>query len=122
MNDWNNSLTTDGLNNSRESGIWECGLIPCQPYSIWVQCNSIPVLFTELYDNMYGTDYMPIWDYGLWFANNIMQDDYGLFSDESGHGRAYDRTNEQGDETFGVFLLIRGERKEAKFIRRTLGP
>ncbi|MHA1907663.1 MAG: hypothetical protein ACW98Y_10250, partial [Candidatus Thorarchaeota archaeon] len=82
MEDWNNSLTTDGLGNPQEGGIWECGLIPCQPYAVWVQCNSIPIYFTELFDNMYGTSYMPIWDYGLDFANTEMQDEYGLWSDQ----------------------------------------
>ncbi|MGY5861395.1 MAG: hypothetical protein RTU09_03395 [Candidatus Thorarchaeota archaeon] len=81
MEDWNNSLTTDGLGNPKESGIWDCGIIPCQPYEVWVQCNSIPILFTELYDNMFGSSYMPIWDYGLDFMNTVMQDQYGLFVD-----------------------------------------
>ena len=83
MEDWNNSLTTDGFgNDARDTGgIWDCGLIPCQPYEIWTQCNSIPILFTELYDNMYGTNYMPIWDYGLQFMEDEMTDEYGLWID-----------------------------------------
>ncbi|NHJ12247.1 MAG: hypothetical protein EAX95_01150 [Candidatus Thorarchaeota archaeon] len=81
MQDWNNSLTTDGFNNVKESGIWDCGLIPCQPYEIWTQCNSVPILFTELYDNMYATDFMPIWDYGLNFMEEEMTDNYGLYTD-----------------------------------------
>ncbi len=81
MHDWNNSLTTDGLGHPQEGGIWRCGLIPCQPYAVWVQCNSIPVFFTELYDNMYNTSFRPIWDYGLNFVNTVMQDQYGLFTD-----------------------------------------
>jgi hypothetical protein len=83
MEDWNTSLTTDGFgNDARDTGgIWNCGLIPCQPYEVWTQCNSIPILFTELYDNMYGTDYMPIWDYGIQFMEDEMTDDYGLTID-----------------------------------------
>jgi hypothetical protein len=84
MKDWNNSLTTDGLGHPRASGIWECGLIPCQPYAIWVQCNTIPLFFTELYDNMHGTSWMGsgMWDYGLDFMEANMTDDYGLYTDE----------------------------------------
>lgn len=84
MNDWVNSLTTDGLGHPRASGIWETGMIPCQPYAIWVQCNSIPIFFTELYDNMYDTGWMEsgLWDYGLGFMEANMTDEYGLYSDE----------------------------------------
>lgn len=83
LDDWQNSLTTDGLGNPQEGGIWECGLIPCEPYEVWVQCNALPIYCTELYDNLYGTDYMgtEMWDYGLEFSNTVMQDDYSLFVD-----------------------------------------
>jgi hypothetical protein len=81
VEDWNNSLTTDGFGNPQEGGIWETGLIPCEPYLIYTQCNSPPVAATALYDNLYGTNYMPIWDYGLDFMNTVMQDDYDLMSD-----------------------------------------
>ncbi|MFW9979366.1 MAG: hypothetical protein ACFFEJ_14875 [Candidatus Thorarchaeota archaeon] len=83
MNDWNTSLLTDGYGNPKDGGIWGTGLIPCEPYIVFVQCNSIPIFFTELYDNMYGTTYMEggMWDYGLDFINDDMQDDYGLFTD-----------------------------------------
>ncbi|MHA2004719.1 MAG: linalool dehydratase/isomerase domain-containing protein, partial [Candidatus Thorarchaeota archaeon] len=80
MSDWNNSLTTDGKGNPQEGGIWKVGLIPCEPQFVFVNCNSIPIYATELFDNMFGTNYMPIWDYGLNWLNNVMQDDYGLFS------------------------------------------
>ena len=84
MRDWNNSLTTDGLGHPRESGIWECGLIPCQPYAVWVQCNVIPLFFTELYDSIHNTSYMEsgLWDYSLRFIEENMTDDYGLYTDE----------------------------------------
>lgn len=83
VNDWNNSLLTDGFGNPQEGGIWETGLIPCEPYVVFVQCNSIPLYCTELYDNLYDTQYMEggMWDYGLWHSNNIMQDMYSLFTD-----------------------------------------
>ncbi|MBS3795889.1 MAG: hypothetical protein KGY80_13380 [Candidatus Thorarchaeota archaeon] len=83
VEDWNTSLTTDGLGNPKEGGIWEVGLIPCEPYIVFVQCNSIPIYTTELYDNMYGTQYMEsgMWDAGLEHANEVMQDEYDLFTD-----------------------------------------
>lgn len=81
IDDWNSSLTTDGLGNPQEGGIWKCGLIPCEPYAVWVQCNSIPIFATKLYDGMFGTDYLPIWDFGIEFSNTVMQDQNGLYSD-----------------------------------------
>jgi len=96
MDDWINSLTTDGLGNPQNSGIWENGLIPCQPYGVWVQCNSIPIFFTELYDNMYGTNNMPIWDYGLEFSNTVLQDAYGLYSDQYFVQRPMGYTQQEG--------------------------
>ncbi|RDE11012.1 MAG: hypothetical protein C4K49_12405, partial [Candidatus Thorarchaeota archaeon] len=67
VRDWNNTLTTDGYGNAKEGGIFGVGLIPCEPYIVFVQCNSIPIYATELYDNLYGTHYMEggMWDYGL---------------------------------------------------------
>ena len=83
VDDWNNSLLTDGYGNPQDGGIWEVGLIPCEPYIVFTQCNSIPILMTELYDNLYETEYMEggMWDYGLDTINNVMQDQYGLFTD-----------------------------------------
>ncbi|MDF1537785.1 MAG: hypothetical protein P1Q69_02665 [Candidatus Thorarchaeota archaeon] len=80
VEDWENSLTTDGNGNPQEGGIWGTGLIPCEPYIVFVQCNSIPITCTELYDSLYGTSYIEngMWDYGLDFINNVMQDDYDL--------------------------------------------
>ncbi len=83
IEDWNNSLTTDGYGNPQEGGIWETGLIPCEPYIVFSQCNSISIFCTELYDNIYGTQWMEsgLWDYGLNFINTEMHDYYGLFID-----------------------------------------
>ncbi|MGD9381539.1 MAG: hypothetical protein PVI03_03765 [Candidatus Thorarchaeota archaeon] len=82
LNDWNTSLTTDGYGNPKEGGIWGVGLIPCEPYIVFIQCNSIPIFATELFDNHYNTSYMEsgMWDYGLNFANTEMQDQYELFA------------------------------------------
>lgn len=83
INDWNNSLTTDGNGSLQEGGIWGVGLIPCEPYIVFSQCNSIPLYCTELYDNLYNTQYMEsgMWDYGLNFINTVMHDYYDLFID-----------------------------------------
>ena len=83
VSDWNNTLTTDGYGNSKDGGIFNCGLIPCEPYIVFVQCNSIPIYCTVLYDNMFGSGYFEsgMWDEGLDFINNDMQDQYGLFAD-----------------------------------------
>ncbi len=81
IEDWNNSLTTDGLGKTKVGGIWGTGLIPCEPYIIFVKCNSIPIFLTELWDNTHGTDYMPMWDYGLEFIDEVMVDENGLFTD-----------------------------------------
>jgi hypothetical protein len=82
VEDWNNSLTTDGFGNPQEGGIWKTGLIPCEPQLVFVNCNSIPIYVTELFDNLYNEHYMEsgMWDYGLHWLNDIMQDDYDLFS------------------------------------------
>ncbi len=83
IDDWQNSLMTDGNGNPKEGGIWGKGLIPCEPYIVFVQCNSIPITATRLYDNLYDTSYFDsgMWDYGLDFINDEMQDEYGLFMD-----------------------------------------
>jgi hypothetical protein len=82
LNDWENSLTTNGHGQAKEGGIWGTGLIPCEPYIVFVQCNSIPITTTLLYDSMYGTSYYDsgMWDYGLNFINTVMQDEYSLFT------------------------------------------
>ncbi|NHI89085.1 MAG: hypothetical protein EAX87_06145 [Candidatus Thorarchaeota archaeon] len=82
INQWNSSVTTDGFGHPKPGGIWGVGLIPCEPYVVFTQCNSIPIFTTELYDNLYGTSYMDsgMWDYGLAFMNENITDDYGLYT------------------------------------------
>ncbi len=82
VEDWNNSLTTDGMGNPKEGGIWGVGLIPCEPQFVFVNCNAIPIFATELFDNLYGEGYMEsdMWKYGLNYLNNVMQDEHDLFS------------------------------------------
>ncbi|MFX0138414.1 MAG: hypothetical protein ACFFDN_32530 [Candidatus Hodarchaeota archaeon] len=81
IQDWNNTLTTDGYGNYTDGGIWGTGLINCEPYICFAQCNSIAIYCTELYDNLYGTQYMGMWDYGLNFINTVMHNEYDLFID-----------------------------------------
>jgi len=82
VEDWNNSLTTDGKGNAKEGGIWGVGLIPCEPQFVFVNCNSIPIFATELFDNLYDEGYMEsgMWEFGLNYLNNVMQDEHDLFS------------------------------------------
>ena len=82
INQWNSSVTTDGFGNPKPGGIWGVGLIPCEPYVVFTQCNSIPIFTTELYDNLYGTSYMDsgMWNYGLAFMEENITDDYGLYT------------------------------------------
>ena len=80
IEDWNNTLTTDGKGHAQAGGIWKIGLIPCEPYIAFVNCNSIPMFATLLYDDMYGTNFMPVWDFGLNFSNVVCQDEYSLFT------------------------------------------
>jgi hypothetical protein len=83
INDWELSVTTDRQGNPKPGGLWGTGLIPCEPYIVFVQCNSIPIYTTELYDNLYGTNYMGsgMWNYGLSFIEENITDEYGLFTD-----------------------------------------
>ncbi|MFW9815155.1 MAG: hypothetical protein ACFFEW_04480 [Candidatus Thorarchaeota archaeon] len=83
IDSWKNSTTTDGFGNPKDGGIWGAGLIPCEPYIVFAQCNSIPMYTTTLYDNMYGTDFMGtgMWNHGLEFIEENMTDEYGLYID-----------------------------------------
>lgn len=80
--DWEESVTTDRRGNATPGGLWGSGLIPCEPYVVFAQCNSIPIFTTELYDNMYNTSYMEsgMWDYGLDFIEENITDEYGLYT------------------------------------------
>lgn len=82
IDDWKSSVTTNGFGTPQSGGIWGTGLIPCEPYIVFTQCNSIPIYTTELYDNLYGTSYMEsgMWDYGLAFIEENITDDYGLYT------------------------------------------
>jgi hypothetical protein len=82
INDWNLSVTTDRLGSPKPGGAWGTGLIPCEPYVVFTQCNSIPIYATELYDNLYDTSYMEsgMWEYGLNFMLENITDEYGLYT------------------------------------------
>ena len=83
IDDWELSVTTDRFGTPKPGGVWGTGIIPCEPYIVFAQCNSIPIYTTELYDNLYGTSYMEsgMWDYGLNFIEANITDEYGLYTD-----------------------------------------
>jgi len=110
INDWNNSLTTDSNNTLKDGGIWGVGLIPCEPYIVFAQCNSIAIYCTELYDNLFGTDYMGMWDYGLNFINTVMHEEYDLTID--GY---YIQEPVYGNYTEQPYLTIPGSALEPGF-------
>jgi hypothetical protein len=82
IDDWNLTVTTDSLGHPKEGGLWGTGLITCEPYVCFAQCNSIPIFTTELYDNLYGTSYVEsgMWNYGLNFIEANITDEYGLYT------------------------------------------
>ena len=60
MNDWNSSLTANTTWDGKPSnglGRWGVGLIPCEPFIVFVQCNSIPFYAMRLYDKLHNTTY-----------------------------------------------------------------
>jgi len=81
MDDWNNTLTANETWDGRPAnglGKYGCGLIPCEPYIVFVQCNSIPFYTMRMYDKFYGTDYSQSTEPGIdWWLDN-MTDDRGV--------------------------------------------
>jgi hypothetical protein len=79
LDDWNNSLTTNETWDGRPSngqGKWEVCLIPCEPYIVFVQCNSIPFYTQRLYDNLHDTDYQKASLAGIeWWQENMVNSD-----------------------------------------------
>lgn len=62
-------------------GLWNCGLIACEPYIVFVQCNSIPQWTMKMADSLWNTTYFNACDYGIdWIMAN-MTDDHGCFID-----------------------------------------
>ena len=81
LDDWNNSLTMTTTWDNRSSvddqgrplGMWGCGLIPCEPYIVFVQCNSIPFYAMRLYDELFGTNYQAASLPGIdWWQENMI--------------------------------------------------
>jgi hypothetical protein len=76
MNQWNASLTSNTTWNGKPSnglGRWGVGLIPCEPFIVYVQCNSILFYAMRLYDKLYGTDYALASLPGIaWWQTNMM--------------------------------------------------
>ncbi len=76
LDQWNASLTSPTVWNGSQSeglGRWGVGLIPCEPYVVFVQCNSIPFYAMRLYDNLYGTTYQEASVAGIqWWQDNMV--------------------------------------------------
>jgi hypothetical protein len=81
MNDWNASLTSNTTWDGRPSnglGRWGVGLIPCEPYIVFVQCNSIPFYAMRLYDKLHGTTYQKASLPGIAWWQTHMMDSSGV--------------------------------------------
>jgi hypothetical protein len=76
MDQWNASLTATTTWDGRPSrglGRWGVGLIPCEPYIVFIQCNSIPFFAMRLYDRLHGTNYEQASLAGIsWWQTNMM--------------------------------------------------
>jgi hypothetical protein len=81
MDDWNASLTADTTWDNQSSldiherplGKWGVGLIPCEPYIVFVQCNSIPFYAMRMYDQLHGTNYQNATLPGIdWWQENMI--------------------------------------------------
>jgi hypothetical protein len=84
MDDWNASLTatttwdnkTSLDSEGRPLGTWGTGLIPCEPYIVFVQCNAIPFYAMQLYDELFGTNYQLSFEPGMdWWQENMTNED-----------------------------------------------
>ncbi|UCG02956.1 MAG: hypothetical protein JSW11_03000 [Candidatus Heimdallarchaeota archaeon] len=86
MDDWNNSLTatttwdnkTSVDGSGRPLGLWGTGLISCEPYIVFVQCNSIPFYAMTLYDKLHGTNYRQSIEPGIDWWREHMTDANGI--------------------------------------------
>jgi hypothetical protein len=76
LDQWNASLTSPTVWNGSQSGglgMWGVGLIPCEPYVVFVQCNSIPFYAMRLYDNLHQTNYQDASLAGIqWWQDNML--------------------------------------------------
>lgn len=86
IDDWNNSLTATTTwdnkssidNQGRPLGLWRTGLIPCEPYIVFVQCNSIPFYAITLYDKLHNSNYAQSIEPGIDWWQEYMTDDNGI--------------------------------------------
>jgi hypothetical protein len=72
---WDNKTSMD--NEGRPLGVWGTGLIPCEPYIVFVQCNSIPMYAMQLYDNLHQTTFRGATEPGLEWWQEHMTDENG---------------------------------------------
>ncbi len=86
MDDWNTSLTstltwdnkTSLDDQDRPLGRWGVGLIPCEPYIVFVECNSIPFYAMRLYDALHDTNYQAATLPGIDWWQTHMTDEKGV--------------------------------------------
>jgi hypothetical protein len=83
LDQWNASLTATTMWNGSPSnglGRWGVGLIPCEPYIVFVQCNSIPFYAMRLYDELHSTAYQLASLPGIkwWYTDGNMVNDRGI--------------------------------------------
>ncbi|UCE12689.1 MAG: hypothetical protein JSV04_10905 [Candidatus Heimdallarchaeota archaeon] len=73
---WDNQTSKDG--SGRPLGQWGTGLIPCEPYIVFVQCNSIPFYAMRMYDELHETNYQDVTLAGIDWWQTHMTDDNGI--------------------------------------------
>ncbi|MHA2247013.1 MAG: linalool dehydratase/isomerase domain-containing protein [Candidatus Hodarchaeales archaeon] len=86
MDDWNSSLTTTTTWDNKTSiddqgrplGRWGTGMIPCEPYIVFVQCNSIPIYTVSMYDKLHDSNYRQAFDPGIDWWQQHMTDNNGI--------------------------------------------
>ncbi len=86
MDDWNASLTatktwdnkTSLDDEGRPLGCWGNGLIPCEPYIVFVQCNAIPFYAMQMYDELFETNYQVSFEPGMDWWQEYMTNENGI--------------------------------------------
>lgn len=113
LDQWNSSLTSSTLWDGSPSGglgRWGTGLIPCEPYIVFVQCNSIPFYTMRLYDNLHSTNYQKASLPGIeWWQKNMV-DMNGIPIDGYYVAQPLDKHKGQGgsDQTYPGYAETKG--------------
>ena len=81
LNQFNHTMTYDMAGYLHTGGFWNCGMIVCEPYIVFVQCNTIPQWTMHMTDAMWNTTYSAAYEYGVNWLTQNMVDDHGCFID-----------------------------------------